>query len=106
MIENDRTAIRMGDSVDDCSGLENRRACERTVGSNPTPSAKPEPAARVRGRIEAILNAAQVQNLRKGENPAAWRGHLALLMPAHAEVKTFEHHAAAAHAAGRWRARS
>ena len=42
---------------------------------------KPETASRVRGRIEAVLDAAKVRGLRSGENPAAWRGNLALLMP-------------------------
>ena len=37
---------------------------------------RPETASRVRGRIEAILDAAKVQGLRSGENPARWRGHL------------------------------
>jgi integrase len=37
---------------------------------------KKETARRVRGRIEAILNAAKVEKLRTGENPALWRGHL------------------------------
>lgn len=39
-------------------------------------SAKKETARRVRGRIEAILNAAKAEGLRTGENPALWRGHL------------------------------
>lgn len=37
---------------------------------------KKETARRVRGRIEAILNAAKAEALRTGENPALWRGHL------------------------------
>jgi integrase len=37
---------------------------------------KKETARRVRGRIEAILNAAKAEKLRIGENPALWRGHL------------------------------
>lgn len=41
---------------------------------------KPETASRVRGRIEAVLDAAKVRKLREGENPAIWRGNLALLM--------------------------
>jgi DNA invertase Pin-like site-specific DNA recombinase len=36
----------------------------------------PETASRLRGRIEAVLNAAKAHGLRSGENPAAWRGHL------------------------------
>lgn len=42
---------------------------------------KPETASRVRGRIESILNAAKTSGLRQGENPAAWRGHLANILP-------------------------
>lgn len=37
---------------------------------------KKETARRVRGRIESILNAAKAEELRTGENPALWRGHL------------------------------
>ncbi len=43
--------------------------------------AKPETARRIRGRIERILDAAKVQGHRGGENPARWRGHLAMLLP-------------------------
>lgn len=42
---------------------------------------KPETASRVRGRIENVLDAAKVQGLRSGENPARWRGHLEHLLP-------------------------
>jgi integrase len=42
---------------------------------------KPETAARLRGRIERVLNAAKAKGYRKGENPAAWRGHLDSLLP-------------------------
>lgn len=42
---------------------------------------KPETASRVRGRIESILDAAKVQGLRSGENPARWRGHLDQALP-------------------------
>lgn len=41
---------------------------------------KPETARRVRNRIELILNAAKALGLRQGENVAAWRGHLELLL--------------------------
>jgi integrase len=37
---------------------------------------KPETANRLRGRIEAVLNWAKTRELRDGENPARWRGHL------------------------------
>jgi integrase len=42
---------------------------------------RPETASRVRGRIEAVLNAAKAKGQRFGENPAAWRGHLQLILP-------------------------
>jgi integrase len=41
----------------------------------------PETASRLRGRIEAVLDYAKANGLRSGENPAAWRGHLALILP-------------------------
>jgi integrase len=41
----------------------------------------PETAARTRGRIERVLDAAKAKKLRAGENPARWKGHLALLLP-------------------------
>lgn len=44
-------------------------------------STKPETASRVRGRIEAVLDAAKAAGFRSGENPAGWKGHLALLLP-------------------------
>lgn len=56
--------------------------------------AKPETAARVRGRIEAVLDYATARGWRAGDNPARWRGHLAHLLPARAEVAAVKHHAA------------
>ena len=41
----------------------------------------PETASRLRGRIERVLDAAKAKGLRTVENPAAWRGHLQLLLP-------------------------
>lgn len=41
----------------------------------------PETASKVRGRIERVLDAAKARGYRVGENPARWRGHLALLIP-------------------------
>ena len=55
---------------------------------------KPETASRVRGRIEVILNAAKAKGLRSGENPAQWRGHLALMLPPRSKVAPVKHHAA------------
>lgn len=39
-----------------------------------------ETATRVRQRIETVLNWATVSELRSGENPARWRGHLSEVM--------------------------
>jgi integrase len=55
---------------------------------------KPETAARLRGRIEVILDWATVRGYRKGENPARWRGHLDKLLPSRNKVQKVEHHAA------------
>jgi integrase len=57
-------------------------------------STKPETAGRVRGRIEAVLDAAKARGLREGENPARWKGNLDHLLPARSKVKKLEHHAA------------
>jgi integrase len=57
---------------------------------------KPETAGRVRGRIEAVLDAATVRGFRQGPNPAQWKGNLAHMLPARAKVRRVEHHAALA----------
>ncbi|WP_428396202.1 tyrosine-type recombinase/integrase [Lichenicoccus sp.] len=57
-------------------------------------STKPETAARVRGRIESILDYAKAMKWRQGENPATWRGHLVKLLPSRAKVAPVVHHAA------------
>lgn len=41
----------------------------------------PETASRLRARMESVLDAAKAANLRQGENPARWRGHLDKLLP-------------------------
>jgi len=55
--------------------------------------AKPETASRVRGRIEKVLDYAKAKQFRTGENPAAWRGHLALMLPKR-KLLSRGHHAA------------
>jgi len=47
----------------------------------PVWAAKPETALRLRGRIEATLDYAKAHKLRTGENPATWKGNLALILP-------------------------
>jgi integrase len=55
---------------------------------------KSETAARIRGRIESVLNWAKARGYRTGENPAQWRGHLDNLLPARSKIAKTKHHAA------------
>jgi integrase len=55
---------------------------------------KPETAARVRAKVEAVLDWAGVHGHRAGDNPARWRGHLAHALPASSKVHRVEHRAA------------
>ena len=55
---------------------------------------KTESGSRVRGRIEAILDWARVAGLRDGPNPAAWKGHLAHMLPRRSQVRAVEHYRA------------
>jgi integrase len=57
-------------------------------------TAKTETAARVRGRIETILDWAKASGHRQGENPARWKGHLENLLPKNSHVRQTKHHAA------------
>src|ERR1700730_3065120 len=59
--------------------------------------ATPETASRLRGRIEAILDAARAKGYipRNEANPARWRGHLDKLLPKRQKL-TRGHHAAMA----------
>jgi integrase len=61
---------------------------------DPIWATKPETASRVRGRIEAVLDAATVRGFRQGPNPAQWKGNLAHILPASGKVRKVEHHAA------------
>jgi len=55
---------------------------------------KTETASRLRGRIEEILGWATVHKYRTGDNPARWKGHLAVLLPARSKVARTKHMAA------------
>lgn len=55
---------------------------------------KPETAARLRGRIESVLDWATVRGYREGQNPARWKGHLDKLLPARSKVAAVKHHEA------------
>ncbi len=57
-------------------------------------SKKTETANRLRGRIESILDWANVREYRQGENPARWRGRLQNLLPKPSKVQKVEHHPA------------
>jgi integrase len=57
-------------------------------------SIKPETAARLRGRIEAVLDWAKTRGYRAGENPARWKGHLDNLLPSRGKVAKVKHHPA------------
>ncbi len=54
---------------------------------------KPETAARLRGRIEAVLNAARARGLTPEDraNPARWRGHLDHLLPKRSKLSRGHH---------------
>ena len=54
---------------------------------------KSDTASRLRGRIEAVLDAARAAGHRTGENPARWKGHLAQLLSKRRKL-TRGHHAA------------
>jgi integrase len=52
---------------------------------------KTETASRVRQRIEAVLDYAKVRELRTGDNPARWKGHLSGVLPARTKVQKVQH---------------
>ena len=54
----------------------------------------PETASRIRQRIEAVLDFATVRDLRVGDNPARWEGHLEHILPALRAATTVKHHRA------------
>jgi integrase len=60
---------------------------------------KPETANRIRGRIEAVLDAARARGLRSGQNPAVWRGNLSTILPEKSKVRRPVHHSAMDYAA-------
>jgi integrase len=58
---------------------------------------KTETAARLRERIELILDWATVLGYRAGANPARWRGHLDHLLPPRFKIAPVKHHPALAY---------
>ena len=53
---------------------------------------KTETARRVMQRIKRVLDAAAVEKLRAGENPARWTDHLENILPPPAEIAPMVHH--------------
>jgi len=53
----------------------------------------PETASRTRGRLERVLDYAKARGWRSGENPARWRGHLALILPRAEKLRRGHHRA-------------
>jgi integrase len=74
------------------------KVLQQKVGTSPDAptlwNVKTETASRIRGRIESVLSWAKAKGHRKGENPAAWRGHLDQLLPAKSKVTKVVHHPA------------
>jgi integrase len=54
---------------------------------------KAETAARLRSRIENVLDWATARKFRQGDNPARWRGHLNKLLPARSKLSRGHHSA-------------
>lgn len=61
---------------------------------SPIWTTKTETAKRVQGRIENVLDYAAAHKYRDRLNPARWRGHLDMLLPKPAQVRTVKHHPA------------
>lgn len=55
---------------------------------------KTETARRLRGRLEKILDWAEVHEYREGANPARWSGHLEVILPKPSKVMNRRHHPA------------
>jgi integrase len=55
---------------------------------------KPETASRLRGRLETVLDYAEAETWRTGENPARLTKRLALLLGEHGERAKIQHHPA------------
>ena len=68
--------------------VENVLSCLRPIWST-----KAETATRVRGRIERIIDYSTAMGWRQGDNPAVWRGRLAMVLPKPAKLLR-GHHAA------------
>ena len=52
---------------------------------------KNETASRIRGRLEKVLDWATVRGYRSGLNPARWKGHLDVVLPAPSKIQVTSH---------------
>lgn len=81
-----------------CASIRDKAVAEITTEDvlsvlKPLWTRVPETASRLRGRMERVLSYAKVKGWRTGENPALWRGHLALMLPKRQKL-TRGHHKA------------
>ncbi len=65
---------------------------------NPIWGKKSETAARIRMRIEGVLDFAKSNGWRESDNPARWRGHLANILPTRKKLQRGHHPAMDFHA--------
>ena len=80
----------LGDAY--CLTIRSRRLNEITTEDilrvlRPVWQTKQETAARLRGRLEKVFDAARAKGLRSGENPARWKGNLKELLPARRKLQ-------------------
>lgn len=81
-----------------CAPIRNRQVSDIETADilsilNPVWLSTPETGARVRLRIESVLDYAKAKNQREGDNPARWKGHLSNILPARQRLDQ-KHHAA------------
>ena len=67
--------------------LKQHVKAERGEQARPFWQVRSTTAARLRGRIEAVLDWANAHEYRQNENPARWRGHLDKLLPARSRLE-------------------
>ncbi|MBL0720268.1 integrase arm-type DNA-binding domain-containing protein [Piscinibacter sp. Jin2] len=73
-----------------------RRASEGYKGTGRLWEARAETASRLRGRMESILDWCKGRGYCSGDNPAAWDGNLAAVLPDPTKMKRVTHHPAVA----------
>ena len=69
-----------------------RQPVDTDDGHAPLWEGRNETATRVRSRIERVIDWATFRKLRTGDNPARWKGHLDIDLPAKGKVRKVKHH--------------